>query len=156
MPRSDRRGADGLRPYRMERRFQKYPAGSVLMEMGNTNHASLLYDNIIFDKTAVMMRMLENMMGPDVLQNALNKFLAKYQFRNASWDDLVDMLAEEAPNLSIRQFCDVWVKQKGMPNIHPSYQGGQLVIKQTDPYNRGTFWPEKFQVRVINDLCSSP
>ena len=36
MPRSDRRGADGLRPYRMERRFQKYPAGSVLMEMGNT------------------------------------------------------------------------------------------------------------------------
>ena len=36
MPRSDRRGAAGLRPYRMERRFQKYPAGSVLLEMGNT------------------------------------------------------------------------------------------------------------------------
>ncbi|MBO6291371.1 MAG: ribonuclease PH [Selenomonas sp.] len=36
MPRTDRRGADGLRPYRMERRFQRYPAGSVLMEMGNT------------------------------------------------------------------------------------------------------------------------
>ena len=36
MPRSDRRGAGDLRPYRMERRFQRYPAGSVLMEMGNT------------------------------------------------------------------------------------------------------------------------
>jgi len=127
----------------------------IAMEMTNANHASLLYDNIIFDKTAVMMRMLENMMGPDVLQNALNKYLMKYQFSNASWDDLVNMLAEEAPNLGIRQFSDVWVKQKGMPNIHTSYKGGQLVVKQTDPYNRGTFWPEKFQVRVINDLGKS-
>ena len=127
----------------------------IAMELTNANHASLLYDNIIFDKTAVMMRILENMMGPDVLQSALNKYLEKYQFRNASWDDLVNMLAEEAPSLGIRQFCDVWVKQKGMPNIHTSYQGGQLVIKQTDPYNRGVFWPEKFQVRVINDLGKS-
>ena len=36
MPRSDRREAGDLRPYRMERRFQRYPAGSVLMEMGHT------------------------------------------------------------------------------------------------------------------------
>ena len=36
MPRTDRRGAGDLRHYRMERRFQKYPAGSVLIEMGNT------------------------------------------------------------------------------------------------------------------------
>ena len=36
MPRIDRREAGDLRVYRMERRFQKYPAGSVLMEMGNT------------------------------------------------------------------------------------------------------------------------
>ena len=127
----------------------------IATELTNANHASLLYDNIIFDKTAVMMRMLENMMGPEVLQSALNKYLTKYQYRNASWDDLVNLLAEEAPNLGIRQFCDVWVKQKGMPNIHTSYQGGQLVIKQTDPYNRGIFWPEKFQVRVINDLGKS-
>ena len=127
----------------------------IAMEMNNANHASLLYDNIIFDKTAVMMRMLENIMGPDVLQNGLNRYLTKYQFSNASWDDLVNTLAEEAPNLGIRQFSDVWVKQKGMPNIHTSYQGGQLIIKQTDPYNRGIFWPEKFQVRVINDLGKS-
>jgi aminopeptidase N len=42
-----------------------------------------------------------------------------------------------------------------MPNIHTSYQNGRLIVKQTDPYNRGTFWPEKFQVRVINDLGKS-
>ena len=127
----------------------------IAMELTNANHASLLYDNIIFDKTAVVMRMLENMMGPDVLQNGLNKYLSKYQFNNASWDDLVNILAAEAPQLNIRQFGKVWVQEKGMPDIHTSYQGGQLVIKQSDPYNRGVFWPEKFQVRVINDLGKS-
>ena len=127
----------------------------IAMELTNANHASLLYDNIIFDKTAVVMRMLENMMGPDVLQNGLNKYLMKYQFSNASWDDLVNILAAEAPQLNIRQFGKVWVQEKGMPDIHTSYQGGQLVIKQSDPYNRGIFWPEKFQVRVINDLGKS-
>lgn len=127
----------------------------IAMELTNANHASLLYDNIIFDKTAVVMRMLENMMGPDVLQNGLNKYLMKYQFSNASWDDLVNILAAEAPQLNIRQFGKVWVQEKGMPDIHTSYQGGQLVIRQSDPYNRGVFWPEKFQVRVINDLGKS-
>lgn len=36
MERKDRRRADQLRPYRIHRHFQKYPAGSVLIEMGNT------------------------------------------------------------------------------------------------------------------------
>ena len=36
MTRTDRRMADALRPYEIHRHFQKYPAGSVLIEMGNT------------------------------------------------------------------------------------------------------------------------
>lgn len=36
MPRPDRRAPDALRPYAMQRHFQRYPAGSVLIEMGAT------------------------------------------------------------------------------------------------------------------------
>ena len=36
MERIDRRSADQLRHYTIHRHFQKYPAGSVLIEMGNT------------------------------------------------------------------------------------------------------------------------
>jgi len=36
MPRCDGRAADALRPCRMQRHFQRYPAGSVLIEMGYT------------------------------------------------------------------------------------------------------------------------
>ena len=36
MPRIDRRGPEDLRHCEMRRHFQRYPAGSVLIEMGNT------------------------------------------------------------------------------------------------------------------------
>ena len=36
MERFRHRAADALRPYKIHRKFQKYPAGSVLIEMGNT------------------------------------------------------------------------------------------------------------------------
>ena len=128
---------------------------AIAQELSNLNHASLLYDNIIYDKAPVMMRMLERVMDSAIMQNGLNKFLLEYQFNNASWDDLITIFDKEAPSASVRQFSDIWVKQKGMPNIHTSYQNGNLVITQSDPYHRGIFWPQKFQVRAIYDLSKS-
>lgn len=127
----------------------------IAQELTNVNHASLLYDNILYDKAPVMMRMMEQMMGAPSLQNGLNKYLVNYKFDNATWDDLITTLDKEAPSAGIRQFSDIWVKQKGLPTIHTSYQNGQLVITQSDPFNHGVFWPQKFQIRAIYDLGKS-
>ena len=127
----------------------------IAQELTNVNHASLLYDNILYDKAPVMMRMLEQMMGAPSLQNGLHKYLVEHQFDNATWDDLITTLDKEAPSAGIRQFSDIWVKQKGLPTIHTSYKDGQLVITQSDPFNRGVFWPQKFQIRAIYDLGKS-
>lgn len=128
---------------------------AIAQELNNLNHASLLYDDIIYDKAPVMMRMLEQVMGAPSLQNGLNKYLVKYQFNNASWDDLLTMLDKEAPSAGVRRFSDIWVKQKGMPIISTAYRNGEVVVTQTDPFNRGIFWPQKFQVRAIYDLGES-
>lgn len=127
----------------------------IAQELTNVNHASLLYDNILYDKAPVMMRMMEQMMGAPSLQNGLHKYLVDHQFDNATWDDLITTLDKEAPSAGIRQFSDIWVKQKGLPTIHTSYKDGQLVITQTDPFNRAVFWPQKFQIRAIYDLGKS-
>ena len=127
----------------------------IAQELTNLNHASLLYDNIIYDKAPVMMRMMEQVMGAPSMQNGLNKFLIEHQFDNASWDDLIKTLDNAAPSAGVKRFSDTWVKQKGMPDIHTSYQNGQIVVKQSDPYRRGIFWPQKFEVRVIYDLGKS-
>jgi aminopeptidase N len=127
----------------------------IAQELTNLNHASLLYDNIIYDKAPVMMRMLEQVMGAPAMQNGLSRFLIEHQFDNASWDDLIKTLDKAAPSAGVKKFSDIWVKQKGMPNIHTSYKNGQIVVTQSDPYHRGIFWPQKFEVRVIYDLGKS-
>ena len=128
---------------------------AIAQELNNLNHASLLYDNIIYDKAPVMMRMMEQVMGAPAMQNGLNRFLIDHQFDNASWDDLIKALDKTAPCAGVKKFSDIWVKQKGMPNIHTSYKDGQIVVTQSDPLHRGIFWPQQFEVKVIYDLTES-
>jgi aminopeptidase N len=128
---------------------------AIAQELNNLNHASLLYDNIIYDKAPVMMRMMEQVMGAPAMQNGLNRFLIDHQFDNASWDDLIKALDKAAPSADVKKFSDIWVKQKGMPNIHTSYKDGQIVVTQSDPLHRGIFWPQQFEVKVIYDLTES-
>jgi aminopeptidase N len=128
---------------------------AIAQELTNLNHASLLYDNIIYDKAPVMMRMMEQVMGAPAMQNGLNRFLIDHQFDNASWDDLIKALDKAAPSADVKKFSDIWVKQKGMPDIHTSYKDGQIVVTQSDPLHRGIFWPQQFEVKVIYDLTES-
>ena len=127
----------------------------IAQSLTNQNEAAMLYDNIIYDKAPVMMRMLEQMMGAKKMQSGLQKYLKKHCFSNASWDDLIEALDSEAPNAGVRQMSEVWVKQKGMPTIHTAYKNRQLIVTQIDPYNRGLFWRQKFDIRIINDLGHS-
>ena len=127
----------------------------IAQELMNMNHASLLYDNIIYDKAPVMMRMLEEVIGATEMQTGLQHYLNGHLFGNASWDELVTALDTISPKADIRHFSDVWVKQKGMPTIHTTYKDGNIVITQTDPYKRGLVWPQKFQVRLIYELGTS-
>ena len=128
---------------------------AIAQPLKNLNHASLLYDDIIYDKAPVMMRILEDIMGQKELQAGLQRYLHRYYFKSASWDDLIETLAEVAPEAGIRAFSNVWVKEKGMPTIHTSYSNGQLTVSQTDPYGRGLCWRQKFEIRVIYDLDRS-
>ena len=127
----------------------------IAQELSNMSDARLLYDNIIYDKAPVMLRMLEETMGAPEMQTGLQKYLNDHVFKNASWDELVSALDEAAPSANVKQFSEVWVKQKGMPTIHTTYKNGNLVITQNDPYHRGIVWPQKFQVRLVYDLGTS-
>lgn len=124
-------------------------------QSSDLNHESMLYDNIIYNKATVMMRMLEQTMGATAMQNGLRSLLQEYYLKNATWDDVVNILDKEAPAAGVRQFCEVWVKQKGMPIINTTYKDGQLIVSQSDPYQRGLCWRQKFVIQTVNDLKPS-
>lgn len=127
----------------------------IAQKLENLNHASLLYDNIIYDKAPVMMRMLEYVIGAPTMQTSLQRFLMEHSYGNASWDELIETIAQQAPSVEVRKYSDVWVKEKGMPNIHVAYRNGQVIVTQTDPFGRGIFWPQKFDIQLIYELGTS-
>ena len=127
----------------------------IAIPMDDSRHTDMLHDPVICNKVPVMMRMLEDIMGASNMQNGLRSFLRNYAYKEASWDDLLTALDKEAPTAGVRQFLEVWAQQKGMPLIHTTYNDGQLIISQTDPFGRGLCWRQKFQVFVIFNLGST-
>lgn len=112
--------------------------------LDNLNNAGLLYGNIIYDKAPVMMRKLEQQAGEENFRKGLQAYLEKYRYANATWDDLVNILDSVAPEAHLKEFSNVWVKQKGLPTITYSVSNDTLHVRQTDPYNRGITWQQSF------------
>ena len=127
----------------------------IAMPPDKLDHTTMLNDPILYNKSAVMMRMLEYLMGANNMQDGIRTFLRNYYLKEASWDDLLTILDKEVPAAGVRQFSEVWVQQKGMPIIHTTYKDGQLILSQTDPFGRGLCWRQKFDVFVIFNLGSS-
>ena len=127
----------------------------IAQQLDNLNHASLLYGNIIYDKTPVVMQKLEEQAGEEAFQNGVRQFLQTYAYGNASWEDLIRHLRAHNPTAGLQTFSDIWVKQKGMPIIHTEYRNGKLVFTQLDPGGHGICWPQKFEVMVGSDLGTS-
>ncbi len=119
------------------------------------DETTILADNIIHDKIPVMMRILEQLMGQKRMQSSLQKFLRKFYFKSASWDDLVETLDRETPSIGIRQMADAWTEQKGIPTTHITYQDGKLIVTQASPYSQEGCLRQKFDIRIIYDLGSS-
>ena len=127
----------------------------IVWHIDNPHHPEWYYDHINCQKSSVMMRMLEDEMGAAALQKGLQQCLQAHYMGHVSWDGVVDALEHQAPGLALRQFAEVWLKQKGMPVITTSYKDGQVVVKQTDPYGRGLCWRQKFEIKVVSNLGSS-
>lgn len=124
----------------------------IAQEVDNPHDPILWYDNINYCKGPVMMRMMEDEMGAEAMQKGLQQCLRDHYLSHISWDQIVETLDKQAPAAGVRQFSDVWVKQKGMPIITCAYKDGQIVVSQTDPYGRGLCWRQKFELKVISNL----
>ncbi len=123
----------------------------IQQQLDNLQNAGLLYGNIIYDKAPVMMRKLEQQMGSNAFRSGLQKYLKRYAFGNADWDNLITILDKENSKANLKQFSEVWVKQKGLPNITIKASPNAIKIEQSDPYNRGCIWQQKFKVATVNN-----
>ncbi|MEG1089457.1 MAG: M1 family aminopeptidase [Bacteroidales bacterium] len=96
---------------------------SIQQELPNLKYAGLIYGNIVYQKSPVVMSMLYDKMGDENFKTAIREYLTTYAYGNASWDNLVDIFVKHQPQEykgsanDIKEWSKYWVYGKGMPHI---------------------------------------
>ena len=88
----------------------------IYQEIPNLSAAKSAYGNIVYRKAPSFLRQAEFYLGEDKFQTAVRAFLKKHEFKNAEWTDLVKEF-ETASKQDLKDWANVWVKQKGLPIV---------------------------------------
>lgn len=129
-------------------------SNSIRQPLDNLSDAGLIYGNIIYNKAPVMMEKLVEIMGEEAYREGICEYLKTYAYDNATWDNLIAILDSKTDE-NLAAFSDVWVNQKGMPHITFTNRCGQLEVRQTDPWQRGLLWPQRFNITFQGDEQTS-
>jgi aminopeptidase N len=122
-------------------------ANPIRQELENLADAGSLYGAIIYQKAPIVMRHLEALVGGQVLQVAVRRYLTGFAFGNASWPDLVAALDPLTP-LDVQGWSRTWIDEPGRPTVRVNRGEQGVRIAQEDPWGRGLVWEQPVIVRV--------
>lgn len=123
-------------------------ANPIKQDLDNLSNAGLVYGNIIYDKSPVVLEMLIKKMGKDAFRKGIQEYLKTYAYGNATWDGLISILDKYTDD-DLATWSHIWVNEKGMPEIAASIVGDSLVVTQSDPFNRGLNWPQELAYLIV-------
>lgn len=126
---------------------------AIRQPLDNLRNAGLIYGQIIYNKAPVVMQKLVEIMGKETFQNGIREYLKSYAYSNATWDDLIAIL-DNKTEADLKLFSEVWVNQKGLPEIDTELKGDRLMVRQRDPLGRGLCWPQRFNITLCGEKDS--
>ncbi|MGB5553051.1 MAG: M1 family aminopeptidase, partial [Flavobacteriaceae bacterium] len=126
----------------------------IRQNLENLSDAGSLYGSIIYNKAPIMMRQLETTMGKPSFQKGIQAYLKKYEYGNAVWNDLVELLNEETDK-DLKKWSEIWVNRSGRPifteNI--SYAADSTIttfeITQQAEDKSDGIWPQTFDIAMV-------
>lgn len=141
-----------LRTYMTPALDQDRSEGStpIRQKLDNLKNAGLIYNNIIYNKSPLMMGKLAEITGEENFKKGIRKYLNDHAYGNATWDDVVAALSVFS-EADLDDFSRVWVYEAGMPQISFDAEKSRLIVRQIDPRGRGIVWPQTFEVLVVGD-----
>ena len=123
---------------------------SIKQPLDNMRNAGLIYNSIIYDKAPVMLEKLIEIMGEEAFREGIHEYLTSFAYDNATWDSLIGIL-DSRTGANLATFSDTWVNQRGMPHIAFSIEDDTLVVRQSDPYDRGLIWQQTVEATLIGE-----
>jgi aminopeptidase N len=127
-------------------------ANPIRQPLDNLNDAGSLYGAIIYLKAPIVMRQLEQILGPDELRDGLRDYISRFAFRNATWTDLIAIL-DARTDQDLAAWARVWVDEPGRPAITTNLETAhgkvtRLTLAQSDPLGRSRRWTQELQVAL--------
>ena len=113
----------------------------ILQELDNLKDAGTLYGDIIYHKAPIVMRMLEREISERRLQIGLQRYLRRWSYSNADWDELIKLL-ESTTGQDLQAWNEIWIKESGAPVIEFQKNG----IVMTDESGKNRVWPQAVSV----------
>ncbi|SHL12805.1 aminopeptidase N [Chitinophaga jiangningensis] len=128
-------------------------ANPIRQQLDNLKDAGTMYGDIIYHKAPVMMRQIELLMGKDNFRKGVREYLKKYAYSNASWDDLIAILARYTKK-DLYKWNAVWVNQPHRPvfDYQISYSGNRikdLELTQHPEFGGTDVWPQLFDIAFV-------
>ena len=125
-------------------------ANPIRQQLDNLQDAGSLYGNIIYHKAPIMMRQLELLMGKKSFQKGVQEYLKKYEYSNASWNDLITLLGKQSKD-DLISWNKVWVNQPGRPVFDYTFDEakGNINISQHAENKDNGLWPQQFSITLV-------
>jgi aminopeptidase N len=127
-------------------------ANPIRQTLENLREAGSLYGPIIYQKAPIVMRQLEQILGPDELRDGLREYLRRFAFANATWTDLIALL-DPRTDEDLASWSRAWVDEPGRPTVTTNLEprGGRIArlsFSQSDPRGRSLVWNQRLQVAL--------
>jgi aminopeptidase N len=111
----------------------------IYQEIPNLSAAKSAYGAIVYSKAPSFLKQAEFYLGEKEFQTAVRSFLKKYEFKNATWQDLVTEFAlVSKKDLGI--WAKTWVKERGLSVINyednwaTNEKGKEYLFSQYDKF----------------------
>ncbi|KAF4101381.1 alanyl (membrane) aminopeptidase-like b [Onychostoma macrolepis] len=112
-----------------------------------------LFDDITYSKGAAVLRMLATFMNEDAFMKGIKMYLAKFEYKNTVYKDLLKCLQEET-KVDVEGFMSTWIEQVGYPVVTIITQTGEtsqehFLLKQTQGH--GIAWQVDIRYNKAGD-----
>lgn len=124
---------------------------AIQQPLDNLRNAGLIYSNVVYNKSPIVMEMLIEKIGKEKFREAIREYLKKYAYSNSDWDGLISILDSKTTADDLRAWSDTWVKEKGMPAITIKRNENKINIQQADSWKMNRHWPVDFSVMVFSE-----
>ena len=124
-------------------------ANPIRQELPNLNEAGQMYGAIIYNKSPIMMRKLEKLIGEDRFQEGVREYLATFSFGNATWPALIDILDTKSTE-DLGAWSDTWVHTPGRKAVESQWNTSEE--GEAGPFRYGLVPAAVAELRSADEL----